>query len=109
MSSIQLDLCNLLNDAAGIIRRQAALLAMHGIDTEDGKLESDEFDILAEIREAVGEDSGNEENPEHEGRAEKRENHHHLPALFHKRGLLQKRCEKRADAQGRAGAFHRGQ
>lgn len=50
------ELTRLLCDAAGIIRRQAALLMMHGIDTEDGKLESDEFDILAEIREAVGTD-----------------------------------------------------
>lgn len=50
------ELCRLLIAAAGIIRRQAALLMMHGIDTEDGKLESDEFDILAQIREAVGED-----------------------------------------------------
>lgn len=108
MSALE-ELTRLLCDAAGVIRRQAALLAMHGIDTEGGKLESDEFDILAEIREAVGSDGGSEEAPEHEGRAEKREDHHHLPALFHKRGLLQKRRKKRADAQGRAGAFHRGQ
>lgn len=50
------ELCRLLCAAAGIIQRQAAPLAMHGIDTEDGKPESDEFDILTEIREAVGSD-----------------------------------------------------
>ena len=31
MSNINLDLCNLLNDAAGIIQRQSVLLTMHGI------------------------------------------------------------------------------
>ena len=56
MSSINLDLCNLLNDAAGIIRRQSVLLTMHGIETEDGQLESDEFEVLGRIHSMIGGD-----------------------------------------------------
>lgn len=50
------DLCRLLIDAAGIIRRQSALLTLHEIETRDGALENDEADLLLRIREMVGVD-----------------------------------------------------
>lgn len=50
------DLCKLLITAAGIIRRQCALLALHGVETGDGALENDETDLLCRIRDAVGTD-----------------------------------------------------
>ena len=97
MSSIQLDLCNLLNDAAGIIRRQSVLLAMHGIETGDGKLESDEYDVLSRIRDMIGEDESEEKTDEDAD---------HISPPVHRFGLFQKR--HKAKAERRAGPFHRG-
>ncbi|MBQ8554440.1 MAG: hypothetical protein IJ438_14965 [Clostridia bacterium] len=37
--SMMEELCRLLEECAHIIRKQAELLAMHGIQTEDGELE----------------------------------------------------------------------
>lgn len=54
--SMNQQLCDLLCRAAGIIRRQSVLLTMHGIETDDGQLEKDEFNILSEIREYAGSD-----------------------------------------------------
>lgn len=44
----------LLCAAAGIIRRQAALLEMHGITTADGGLEQRQRETVAAIRSIVG-------------------------------------------------------
>lgn len=42
-------LCALLDAAQIIIREQAALLAMHGIETDDGELERRRGELLAAI------------------------------------------------------------
>lgn len=51
MSNLQLieRLCKLLDDAQQIIRDQAALLAMHGVTTDDGGLESKRTQLLTDI------------------------------------------------------------
>lgn len=38
--SMMEELCRLLEECAHIIRKQAELLAMHGIQTEDGEIEA---------------------------------------------------------------------
>lgn len=48
MSVIQ-ELCQLLGLAAEIIRKQAELLEMHGIHTENGELEADRIKVLDSI------------------------------------------------------------
>lgn len=54
--SIIAEMGELLCAAAGIIQRQAALLEMHGIQTEDGKLERDTRETLEDIRQIAGTD-----------------------------------------------------
>lgn len=54
--SIIAEMGELLCAAAGIIQRQAALLEMHGIQTEDGKLERDTQETLEGIRQIAGTD-----------------------------------------------------
>lgn len=54
--SIIAEMGGLLCAAAGIIQRQAALLEMHGIQTEDGKLERDTRETLEGIRQIAGTD-----------------------------------------------------
>ena len=54
--SIIAEMGELLCAAAGIIQRQAALLEMHGIQTEDGKLERDTQETLEDIRQIAGAD-----------------------------------------------------
>ena len=53
MSNLKLieRLCGLLDEAQDIIREQAALLAMHGIETDDGALERKRTELLTEIEE----------------------------------------------------------
>ncbi len=55
MSNLQIieRLCSLLNGAQKVIRDQAALLAMHGIDTDDGALERDRAALLDDIEQCV--------------------------------------------------------
>lgn len=56
--SITAEMGELLCAAAGIIRRQAALLEMHGIKTEDGKLEQETRETSEAIRRmAVADDN----------------------------------------------------
>ena len=43
--SMMEELCRLLEECAHIIRKQAELLEMHGIRTEDGELERKRADI----------------------------------------------------------------
>ena len=54
--SITAEMGELLCAAAGIIRRQAALLEMHGIQTEDGALEREQWETLEGIRQIAGTD-----------------------------------------------------
>ena len=51
MSNLELieRLCALLDEAQQIIREQAKLLAMHGITTDDGKLEAGRTALLEAI------------------------------------------------------------
>jgi hypothetical protein len=42
-------LCRMLDGAQEIIRKQAELLAMHGIETDSGKLERQRRELLADI------------------------------------------------------------
>lgn len=55
MSNLQIieRLCGLLDGAQRIIQAQAALLAMHGIDTDDGALERDRAALLDDIERCV--------------------------------------------------------
>ena len=46
-------LCRMLDEAQQIIRRQAELLAMHGIETDSGDLEADRARLLAEIEKTI--------------------------------------------------------
>lgn len=54
MSTVE-ELCRLLNAAAGIIRRQAALLEIHGIKTADGDLKNERQATMDAILETAGE------------------------------------------------------
>ena len=51
MSNLQIieTLCGLLADASAIIREQAALLEMHGIETDSGMLEDRRRALLEKI------------------------------------------------------------
>lgn len=55
MSNLQIieRLCGLLDEAQGIIRAQAALLAMHGIETDDSVLERERAQLLVDIEKAI--------------------------------------------------------
>lgn len=55
MSNLQIieRLCGLLDAAQGIIREQAALLAMHGIETDDGEIERRRGKLLGEIERSI--------------------------------------------------------
>ncbi len=55
MSNLQIieRLCRLLDEAQGIIREQAALLAMHGIETDDGEIERRRGELLGEIERSI--------------------------------------------------------
>lgn len=46
-------LCDLLEQAAREIRLQAELLAMHGIETEDGGLETERKKLLEDIENSI--------------------------------------------------------
>lgn len=46
-------LCAMLDEAQRIIREQAALLAMHGIESDTGELEKKRGALLREIEERV--------------------------------------------------------
>lgn len=54
--SITAEMGELLCAAAGIIRRQAVLLEMHGIRTDDGALEQQQREIVNDIRQIAGTD-----------------------------------------------------
>ena len=54
--SIIAEMGELLCAAAGIIQRQAALLEMHGIITEDGSLEREQRETIAAIHALAGAD-----------------------------------------------------
>ncbi|MBP3649183.1 MAG: hypothetical protein J6K73_05325 [Clostridia bacterium] len=47
--SMMEELCRLLEECAHIIRKQAELLAMHGIQTEDGEIEAARSRVIGEI------------------------------------------------------------
>lgn len=51
MSNIQMiqRLCALLDDACNIIRQQAELMALHGIETEDGSVEEKRTALLETV------------------------------------------------------------
>lgn len=51
MSNLQIieRLCTMLDTAQEIIRNQAAILAEHGIETEDGELETARARLLEDI------------------------------------------------------------
>ena len=55
MSSLEIitRLCRLLDEAQQIIRDQAELMAMHGIETESGKLEANRTQLLADIEQST--------------------------------------------------------
>lgn len=55
MSNLQIieQLCGMLKDAQAIIKGQAELLAMHGIQTEGGKLETKWNELLANIEKST--------------------------------------------------------
>ena len=55
MSNLQLieRLCGLLDQAQAIIREQAALLAMHGIETDGGELEAGRAKLLDDIERSI--------------------------------------------------------
>ncbi len=55
MSNLKLieKLCNLLDHAQEIIREQAELLAMHGIETDDGGLERERTELLTEVENTI--------------------------------------------------------
>jgi len=51
MSNLQMieALCAMLEEACGIIRRQAEIMALHGIETVDGTLEEKRTALLEKI------------------------------------------------------------
>ena len=55
MSNLELiqRLCTMLHAAQGIIREQAEILAMHGIESEGGEIEKQRVALLAEIEDRV--------------------------------------------------------
>jgi hypothetical protein len=55
MSNLEIiqKLCGLLDDAQGIIAAHAELLALYGIATDDGQLERERVELLAEIEGSV--------------------------------------------------------
>ena len=55
MSSLEIitRLCRLLDEAQQIIRGQAELLAMHGIETESGQLEANRAQLLTDIEQSI--------------------------------------------------------
>lgn len=55
MSSLEIitRLCRLLDEAQQIIRDQAELMAMHGIETESGQLEANRTQLLADIEQST--------------------------------------------------------
>lgn len=55
MSNLQLicALCEMLDQAQQIIREQAALMAMHGIETDDGGLEESRARLLDRIEQST--------------------------------------------------------
>lgn len=56
MSNIQIieRLCQMLDEAQRIIRFQAELLAMHGIETDNGTLEAERQALLEQIEREDG-------------------------------------------------------
>lgn len=46
-------LCRMLDEAQKIIRQQAELLAMHGIETADGCLEEERARLLRDIENSI--------------------------------------------------------
>lgn len=55
MSNLQIieKLCEMLDSAQAIIREQAALLAMHGIESDAGEIEHRRAELLAEIERSI--------------------------------------------------------
>ena len=55
MSDLQIisRLCRMLEEAQEIIRKQAELLAMHGIETSSGVLEREQQALLEEIENSI--------------------------------------------------------
>ncbi len=55
MSNLEIieKLCGMLGSAQAIIREQAALLAMHGIQTDTGEIERRRTELLAEIERSI--------------------------------------------------------
>ena len=55
MSNLQIieKLCGMLDSAQAIIREQAALLDMHGIQTDTGEIERRRTELLAEIERSI--------------------------------------------------------
>lgn len=55
MSNLELieKLCGMLDEAQEIIRAQALLLQMHGIQTDDGDLEDQRTKLLEEIENSI--------------------------------------------------------
>ena len=55
MSSLEIitRLCRLLDEAQQIIRDQAELLAMHGIETAAGQLEAERARLLRDIENSI--------------------------------------------------------
>lgn len=51
MSNLQMieQLCKMLDDACRIIREQAELLAMHGIETDSGEIERRRAELLSTV------------------------------------------------------------
>ena len=47
------DLCDLLDRAQQIIRQQAELLSMHGVETDGKALERQRSELLAEIERSI--------------------------------------------------------
>lgn len=55
MSNLELieRLCAMLDTAQGVIREQAELLAMHGVESDDGALERKRQELLEEIERRI--------------------------------------------------------
>jgi hypothetical protein len=55
MSNLQIieRLCAMLDEAQIIIRAQAGMLEMHGIETDNGTLESDRAKLLADVEGSI--------------------------------------------------------
>lgn len=55
MSNLEIieKLCGMLDSAQAIIREQAALLDMHGIQTDTGEIERRRTELLAEIERSI--------------------------------------------------------